>query len=153
MKKFILALGFVALAFLASPALCVDDWQILPETLIRGVSVSAAFKGLDGKLQPAGNYDLKLHKGKQGILIGLLRNGKTVAEFPGKFVPGASEPPNSDRKGGMRPRVLNFDDSSKVSTGGGGGAGKILVSSTLHPGGANLGWIEFQLPQGQASGK
>ena len=76
----------------------------------------------------------------------IVRNGKTVAEFPGKFVPGASEPPNSDRKGGMRPRVLNFDDSSKVSTGGGGGAGKILVSSTLHPGGANLGWIEFQLP-------
>lgn len=83
-----------ALAFLASPALrAMDDWErrvdVHPDTLIRGVPVPSAFKGLDGKVQPAGMYDVKLQKGTQGILIGLLRSGRTVAEFPGKFVPGA----------------------------------------------------------------
>jgi hypothetical protein len=120
------------------------------------------FRGADGMSQPAGPYELRVQQGAQGILIGLLHNGKTLAEFPGKFVPGLTPPPDPDRKVGNLPpdpirargaQDLHFDASSKVATGGGGGAGKIFPSSKLHPGGANLGWIEFQLPQGHASGK
>lgn len=183
MKKTMLALA--AFALLASPALrAMDDWErrvnIHPDTLIRGVSVPSAFKGLDGKAQPAGMYDVKLQKGTQGILIGLLRNGKTVGEFPGKFVPGAAEPPEPERKAGGDPpggstkghdisirkmgdgsvkpgatqmQDFHFDASSKVAFGGGGGAGKISCSNNLHPGGANLGSISFLLPAVQVQGK
>jgi hypothetical protein len=128
----------------------------------QNVQIPSAFVGLDGKTQPPGAYELHVKQGPQSILIGLLRNGKTVAEFQGKFVEGATPPPDPDRNVGKLPpdpikargpQDLHFDASSKVSTGGGGGAGKIFPSSKLHPGGANLGWIEFQLPQGQASGK
>jgi hypothetical protein len=161
MKKSLLGLT-AALALLASPALRADDWEarvkISPDTLIRGVSIPSAFKGLDGTSQPAGLYDLKLHKGTQGILIGLLRNGKTVGEFPGKFVPGAADPPGgsqghdiSVRKAGGT-QDIHFDSSSTVY-GGGGGSGKISCSNNLHPGGANLGSIQFQLPAVQAPGK
>jgi len=168
-----------ALVLLASPTLrAMDDWErqikIAPDTLIRGVSIPSPFKGLDGKTQPAGLYDVKLHKGTQGILIGLLRNGKTVGEVPGKFVAG--EPLASQGKdvnsntwagtpggatqahdisvrkaGGMQD--IHFDASSKVAFGEGGGAGKISCSNNLHPGGANLGWISFLLPAVQVPGK
>jgi hypothetical protein len=171
------ALAFAgAIALLASPSLrAMDDWEkrinIHPDTLIRGVSVPSAFKGLDGKTQPSGLYDLKLQKGTQGILIGLLRNGKTVGEFPGKFVPGAADPPGgatqghdiSVRKAGMgdgsvkpgqaQMQDFHFDVSSRVSFGDGGGAGKISCSNNLHPGGANLGSISFLLPAVQVQGK
>lgn len=162
MKKTMLALA--AFALLASPALrAMDDWErqvkISPDTLIRGVSIPSPFKGLDGKTQPAGLYDVKLQKGTQGILIGLLRNGKTVGEFPGKFVPGAADPPGgsqghdiSVRKAGGT-QDIHFDASSKVAFGDGGGAGKISCSNNLHPGGANLGSISFLLPAVQVQGK
>lgn len=161
MKKTMLALA--ALSLLASPALrAMDDWErqvkISPDALIRGVSIPSAFRGLDGKTQPAGLYDLRLNKGTQGILIGLLRNGKTVAEFPGKFVPAAmgdgSVKPGeaqghdiSVRKAGGA-QDIHFDASSKVAMahGSGGGEGKISCSNSLHPGGANLGFISFRLP-------
>jgi hypothetical protein len=159
----LLASALAALTLLASPALRADDWEarvkISPDTLIRGVSIPSAFKGLDGKSQPAGLYDLKLHKGTQGILIGLLRNGKTVGEFPGKFVPGAADPPGgsqghdiSVRKAGGA-QDIHFDGSSKVAFGEGGGTGKISCSNNLHPGGANLGSIQFQLPAVPVQGK
>ena len=172
MKKTMLALA--AFALLASPAVrAMDDWErqvkISPDTLIRGVSIPSAFKGLDGKSQPAGLYDVKLHKGTQGILIGLLRNGKTVGEFPGKFVPGAADPPGGSTQGhdisvrkmgdgSVKPgqsqmQDFHFDASSKVAFGDGGGAGKISLSNNLHPGGANLGSISFLLPAVQVQGK
>jgi hypothetical protein len=171
MKKTMLAL--TAFALLASPALrAMDDWErrvnIHPDTVIRGVSIPSAFKGLDGKSQPAGLYDVKLHKGTQGILIGLLRNGKTVGEFPGKFVPAAGgagvPPPDPDKArmgdGSVKPgqaqmQDFHFDASSRVSMahGSGGGEGKISCSNNLHPGGANLGSISFLLPAVQVQGK
>ena len=193
MKKPMLALA--AFALLAFPMLrAMDDWErqvkIAPETLIRGVSIPSAFKGLDGKTQPAGLYDVKLRKGTQGILIGLLRNGRTVGEVPGKFVPGAQNnapaaPLTSQGKdfnsnagagapggatqahdisirrtgdGSVKPGAaqmqdFHFDVSSRVSFGGGGGAGKISCSNNLHPGGANLGSISFLLPAVQVQGK
>jgi hypothetical protein len=136
----------------------MDDWErqvkISPDTLIRGVSIPSAFKGLNGKSQPAGLYDVKLHKGTQGILIGLLRNGKTVGEFPGKFVPGAARMGDGSVKPGQtQMQDFHFDVSSAVSFGEGGGAGKISCSNNLHPGGANLGSIQFLLPAVQAQGK
>ena len=153
------ALALAALSLLAAPALRgMDDWErqvkISPDTLIRGVSIPSAFRGLNGKLQPAGLYDLKLNKGTQGILIGLLRNGKTVAEFPGKFAPAKVDPSDPNLKAGMgdgsvKPagtQDIHFDSSSKVAYGSGGGEGKISVSNNLHPGGTNLGTISFQLP-------
>lgn len=171
MKKTTLALA-AAFALLASPALRADDWEarvkIRPDTLIRGVSVPSAFKGLDGKSHPAGLYDLKLRKGgTQGILIGLLKNGKTAGEFPGRFVPGATNPPAPDRKTGQPPpepdkvrmgdgsvrflknsvaQEFHFDSSSKVSMahGGGGGEGKVFCTNNLQPG-AILPYIEFLL--------
>ena len=48
---------------------------------------------------------------------------------------------------------IHFDSSSKVSYGSGGGEGKISLSNNLHPGGANLGFIWFELPAGRRSGK
>lgn len=138
-----------ALAFATAPVLRADDGFrpiFHPPTLsFRNVRIESAFKGLDGKTFPAGAYDMDVRQGTQGILIGLLRNGKKLAEFTGKFVPGAMNPPEPERKaGGLR--SLHFDTSSKVSFGGGGGAGKISCSNNLHPGGASLGWIEFKLP-------
>lgn len=181
MKKATLALA-AAIAVLVSPAArAMDDWErqlkIAPDTLVRGVSIPFAFKGEGGKTHPAGLYDLKLNKGTQGILIGLLKNGKTVGNFPGKFVPGAADPPGENRgaatgdgslkQGGATQghdisirkaggaQDIHFDASSRVAFGHGtgGGEGKISCSNNLHPGGANLGFIWFELPAGQASGK
>ena len=171
MKKSTLVLA-AALAFLAAPALrAMDDWErhvkVAPDTLIRGVTIPAAFRGLDGKAQPAGVYDLKLHQGTQGILIGLLRNGKSVGEFPGKFAAGV-DPTNPNLKndpgdgsikqggatqghdisirktGGLHD--IHFDVSSRVGFEYGGLRGRISPSNNLHPGGANLGSISFLLP-------
>ncbi len=181
------ALAFAAaLALPAAPALHADDWEaraiVNPDTLIRGVPVPSAFRGLDGKTQPPGLYDFRLRKGTQGILIALLKNGKSVAEFPGKFVPGrpdpdsknaigAVDPPEPDRKAGGDPpggatkghdisirkaggaQDIHFDASSRVSFGGAGGMGKISCSNNLHPGGANLGSISFLLPAVNVQGK
>ncbi len=177
MKKTTLVLA-AALALLAAPALrAMDDWErqvkIAPDTLIRGVSVPSAFRGLDGKTHPAGLYDLSIRKGTQGILIGLLRSGKTVGEFAGKFVPGAVNPPDPDKSrmgdgsvkqggatqghdisvrkaGGMQD--IHFDASSRVGFEYGGMA-KISCSNNLHPGGANLGSISFLLPAVNVQGK
>ncbi len=82
-----------ALAFLAAPALrAMDDWErhvkIQPDTLIRGVTVPTAFKGSDGKSHPAGAYEISVRNSPQGILIGLLRDGKQVAEMKGRFFAG-----------------------------------------------------------------
>jgi hypothetical protein len=156
----------------------MDDWErqvkISPDTLIRGVSIPSAFKGLDGKSHPAGLYDLKLRQGTQGILIALLKSGKTVGEFPGKFVPGAmltsqGKEVNSNtwagapggatqahdisiRKAGGT-QDIHFDASSRVGFEHGGIGGTISCSNNLHPGGANLGSISFLLPAVQAQGK
>jgi hypothetical protein len=163
-----------ALALYAALAVRGDDWEaraiVNPDTLIRGVTIPQAFRGLDGKSHPGGLYDLKIHQGTQGILIGLLQGGTTIGQFPGKFVPGAFDPPAPIRKAGADPpggtqghdisirkaggqQDIHFDVSSKVSFGGGGGAGKISPSANLHPGGANFGFISFELAGGQASGK
>lgn len=104
------------------------------------VQVPQAFRGADGKTQPAGPYDLKVSQGAQGILIGLLRNGKLAGEANGKFVP----PPDADRKAGAHD--FHFDASSKVSFGGGGGAGRISCSINQHSGPMLLPYIEFHLP-------
>ena len=179
MKKTTLALA-AALAFAAAPALRADDGFrpiFHPPTLtLRNVRIESAFKGLDGKTQPAGAYDMDVRQGTQGILIALLKNGRKLAEFPGKFVPGKVDPsdPNSKaglgdgsvrfsggstqghdisvrKAGGMHD--IHFDASSKMSHGSGGGEGKISCSNNLHPGGANLGWIEFKLPAVQSQAK
>ena len=170
MTKMTLALAAAA-ALLATPMVRADDWEaravVNPDTLIRGVTIPQAFRGLDGKSHPGGLYDLKIHQGTQGILIGLLQGGKTIGQFPGKFT---FDPPAPIRKAGADPpggaqghdisvrkaggqQDIHFDVSSKVSFGGGGGAGKISPSVNLHPGGANLGFIWFELAGGQASGK
>lgn len=108
-----------------------------PSTLLLpAAQVPSAFKGADGKALPAGSYAFELRQGTQGILIGLLRNGQRVAEVPGKLVGGEAN---------ARMQDFHFDVSSKVSFGGGGGAGKISCSNNLHPG-AILPYIEFQLP-------
>jgi hypothetical protein len=162
-----------ALTLFASPALRAgDDWErranIHPDTLIRGVSIPSAFKGLDGKTQPPGVYDMDVRQGTQGILIALLKNGRKVAEFTGKFVPGKVDPSDPNMKVGMgdgsvRPsggstqghdisvrkaggmHDIHFDVASRVGFEY-GGKGKISCSLNFHPGGANLGSIEFQLP-------
>jgi hypothetical protein len=163
-RALVLAAAFALLAF---PVLRAgDDWErrvsIHADTLIRGVSVPA-FRGLDGKTQPAGLYDLNLSKGTQGILIGLLRNGKKVGEFPGKFVPPASRAGMAD--GSVKPGAkvsddweararlngIHFDGSSKVGFEY-GGIGRISCSNNLHPGG-NEGSISFLLPAVQLQGK
>lgn len=164
MRNSTLALGFAALALAAAPALFGEGFRPIfhpPTITFSAVPIETAFRGTDGKTHPAGKYDFRMQQGTQGILIALLLNGKTLAEFPGKFVPGAQEPPEPDRKAGSDPpnpiksrgHDIHFDTSSRVAFGGGGGAGKVLFSSQLHPGGANLGWIEFQLPAVQALGK
>lgn len=107
--------------------------------LLPPVQVPSAFKGVDGKTMPAGLYAFELRQGTQGILIGLLRNGQKVAEVPGKFVGGQAT---------VRMQDFHFDVSSKVSFGGGGGAGKVSCSNNLHPG-AILPYIEFTLPAAQ----
>jgi hypothetical protein len=145
------ALVLAAAFALASPALRAgDDWErrvnIHADTLIRGVSVPSEFKGLDGRTQPAGLYDFDIEQRGQGILIGLLRNGKRVGEFPGRFVPGEMHPPDPTKPGQTRLHDIHFDASSKVGFEYGGIKGKVSCSNSLHPGGANLGSIEFQLP-------
>ena len=154
----LLAPALAALALTAAPALRADDGFrpiFHPPTFqIHDVQVKTSFKGLDGKTQPAGLYDFGIEQRGQAILIGLLRNGKRVGEATGKFVPGAADPPGGSqghdisvrKAGGMQD--IHFDASSKVAFGDGGGAGKISCSNNLHPGGANLGWIQFQLPPG-----
>jgi hypothetical protein len=173
-KNLLSALALAAaLALSAAPALLADDGFrpiFHPPTLtFRNVRIESAFKGLDGKTFPAGAYDMDVRQGTQGILIALLRNGKKLAEFPGKFVPGSAKAGMADgsvrpsggstqghdisvrKAGGMQD--IHFDVASKVAFGGGGGAGKIACSLNFHPGGANLGWIEFQLPAVQSLGK
>jgi hypothetical protein len=76
-----------------------------------------------------------------------------VGEFPGKFVPGAMQPPDPTKPGPARLQDFHFDASSRVGFEYGGIRGTISCSNNLHPGGANFGWISFQLPAGQASGK
>jgi hypothetical protein len=180
-KNLLSALALAAaLALSAAPALLADDGFrpiFHPPTLtFRNVRIESAFKGLDGKTFPAGAYDMDVRQGTQGILIALLKNGRKVVEFPGKFVPGKVDPSDPNLKAGMgdgsvRPsggstqghdisvrkaggmQDIHFDVASKVAFGGGGGAGKIACSLNFHPGGANLGWIEFQLPAVQSLGK
>lgn len=159
-------LAFAAiLALVASPALgAVDEGAGRPvvhdDTLIRGVRIPSAFKGLDGKTYAPGAYDLSVRQETQGILIGLLRNGKRVAEFQGRYFAGVV---NRFSAGGRAPGPagssslaaglrVHFDASSRVAFGG-GGAGRISCSNKLHPGGANLGSISFQLPFVQAQAK
>ena len=159
-------LSLAAAAVLASPALVAMDEEagrpvVLAGTLIRGVTIPSAFKGLDGKTQPAGLYDMNVQQGAQGILIGLFRNGKRVAEVQGRFFSGvvsrfsaggqAAQPPGASSQGNHL--QVHFDASSKVSFPGGGGTGKISCSNNLHPGGANPGSISFLLPAVQVPGK
>lgn len=175
MKKSTLVLA-AALAFLAAPALrAMDDWErhvkVAPDTLIRGVQVPSAFRGLDGKTQPAGLYDFDIEQKSQGILIGLLKNGRRVGEVSGKFVPGAVGRPDPDSKVSADPpgetkvihdisirktgglHDIHFDVSSRVGFEYGGLRGRISPSNNLHPGGANLGFIWFTLPAVQGAGK
>ncbi len=156
----------VALALLSAPRLhAMDEVAILPvvgaDTLIRGVSIPSAFRGLDGKPQPPGIYEMSLKQGTQGILIEVLRNGTGVAEVQGRFFSGMvsrfsaggrdARPAGGSTQGDVL--QVHFDASSKVSFGGGGGAGKISCSNNLHPGGANLGSISFLLPAVKVQGK
>jgi hypothetical protein len=146
------------------------------------VSIPTAFKGLDGKTQPPGVYDVQVAQGPQGILIGLLKNGKRVGQATGRITGIAVDPPEPERKAGGDPpggstkghdisvrkmgdgsvkpgaaqmQDIHFDASSKVSMahGSGGGEGKISCSSNLHPGGANRGSISFLLPAVNVQGK
>ena len=152
LKKTTLALGFAALALAAAPALFGEGFRPIfhpPTITFSAVPIETAFRGTDGKTNPAGKYDFRMQQGTQGILIGLLRNGKTIAEFPGKFVPGANEPPDPDKSRG---HDIHFDASSKVGFEY-GGKGRVFASSKLHPGGANLGSISFLLPAVQVQGK
>ncbi len=152
MKKMTLAFGLAALALAAAPALRGEGFRPIfhpPTITFSAVPIETAFRGTDGKTYPAGKYDFRMQQGTQGILIGLLHNGKMLAEFPGKFVPGAVEPPEPDKSRG---HDIHFDTSSKVSFEY-GGKGKLFASSKLHPGGANLGSISFLLPAVQVQGK
>ncbi|HSB36478.1 MAG TPA: hypothetical protein VLH41_06340, partial [Thermoanaerobaculia bacterium] len=61
MKKTLFSLAAVGL--LASPALLATDEQavrpvVRADTLIRGVQIPFAFRGLDGKTQPPGIYEM-----------------------------------------------------------------------------------------------
>ena len=163
MTKSNLALGFAALVIAAAPALFGEGFRPIfhpPTITFSAVPIETAFRGTDGKTNPAGVYDIKVQQGTQGILIGLLHNGKVVGEFPGKFVPGATNPPDPDRKVGVDPpepdksrgHEIHFDASSKVGFEY-GGKGRVFASSKLHPGGANLGSISFLLPAVQVQGK
>lgn len=163
------ALGLAATAALNAYRPAIDG-KVLSFQNIQIV----AFRGADGMSRSAGPYELRIQQGAQGILIGLLRNGKTVGEFPGKFAAGMGQPPDPIRAAGMGEppepsraagmgeppdpgraagKALHFDSSSRIAFEQGGRTVKIFPSNQLHPGGANLGWIEFQLPAGQASGK
>lgn len=133
---------------------------IHPDALVRGVSVPFAFKGEGGKAQPPGLYDLKLRQGTPGILVGLLRNGKQVAEVQGRYFNGfvsrfsaggrAADPPGGATQGhdisirtADRAQDVHFGSSSRVAFGA-GGAGKVFCTNNLRPG-AILPYIEFLL--------
>ncbi len=101
------------------------------------------FRGLDGKTQPAGPYDLELKQqpGSDAILIGLLRAGKRVGETSGKFVPGATQ--MDDWEARAR-RGFRFGAQSKVSFLG--NAGKVGCTNEVKPGSPDPAAIEFLLP-------
>ena len=135
----------LALAFVARPLRATDGEAERPvvhaDTLIRGVPVPSAFKGEGGRTYPPGAYDVSVRQSPQGILIGLVRNGKPVAEVKGRYFTGVV---NRFSAGGHAASI-HFDASSRVSFAG-GGAGKISCSHDLHPGATNLGSISFLLP-------
>jgi len=164
MKKTMPAL--VALALLSAPALHATDEvagrpAVQPGMLLRNVTIPSAFRGLDGKTHPPGVYEMSVKQGTQEILIEVLKNGKRVAEVQGRYFSGLVSGFSSGERearpaGGSTQRddfQVHFDASSKVSFGGGGGAGKISCSNNLHPGGANLGSISFLLPAVKVQGK
>ncbi len=159
--------AFAALAALAvavAPVPAAEPFRPVfhPPTLtIRNVRVPTSFRGLDGKPQAPGVYDFEVARTPQGILVGLLRNGKRVGEVAGRLTSvvvdpsdpsgNAADPPGGATKGhdisvrkNAAPRDVHFDVSSKVSFGG--GAGKISCSNNPHPNRSNPCWISFDLP-------
>ena len=108
---------------------------------------------LDGKSHPGGIRP-QAASGTQGILIGLSK-GEDDRELPASSFLRDTRP--TRQQGGprlsIRKQVIHFDGSSKVGFVYGGAKGKISPSANAHPGGVNLGFIWFELPAGQASGK
>ena len=137
--------------------------------LLPAVKVPHAFKTASGKTLPAGLYDFELlGQGNDRIRIGLLKGGQRQGELIGSLKgskswgdphapQGGRSPAGSAQMGdgsvrfvspGISPTTfqkLGFTPASKVSFGGGGGAGKISCSNNLQPG-EILPYIEFSLP-------
>lgn len=112
--------------------------------LLPAVQVPGSFRGLDGKPQPPGAYELEMRQqpGSDAILIGLLKAGKRVGETTGKFVPGGSTKMD-DWEARVR-RGFRFGAQSRVSFAG--NAGKVGCTNEVMPGSPDPAAIEFLLP-------
>jgi hypothetical protein len=177
MKKILTALGILALT--GGGALAADKILKGDQFVVTGVNFRQPFKTPSGQILKAGVYDLKVvSDGTEGVLIGLLKEGKQVGQLRGiaHFVnfgdlrptprdgkagsgsPGQAVPGDQNVK--LQPagisvpldnkafRDLGFTPASPVSFGG--GSGKISCSLNFHPGSPNRPYIEFDfLPDTQ----
>jgi hypothetical protein len=172
----------LGLATLPAPAI---EWTYVlkgDQFVIQGVNFPKPFKTPSGQILKAGAYDLKVvSDGTEGVLIGLLKEGKQVGQLrgiahfvnfgdlrrgsggPGEALPVDQgiklQPTPRDSKAGSgtdpqnAPKAFRDLGFTPVSpVSFFGGKGKISSTSRSQPA-ANLPYLEFEIPPGPPNSK